>query len=79
MALVKSIVATTTLRTAVHKPTHCEYAVVRPEGGGVYVQLDTFGSARRKCVGKASQSIQLDEAAAKQLMDLLRAAFPDIS
>ena len=79
MALVKSIVATTTVGTKVHRPTHCEYSVVRPEPGGVYVQLDTFGSVSRKCVGKVSQSIQFDEAAAKQLMHLLRAAFPDIT
>lgn len=79
MALVKSIVTTPTVRTAVHQPTHCEYSIVRPHGGGVYVQLDTFGSARRKCVGKVSQSLQLDEAAAKQLMDLLRDTFPDVA
>jgi hypothetical protein len=79
MALVRSIAATSTVRTAVHQPTHCESSIVRPQGGGVYIQLDTFGSAKRKCVGKVSQSIQLDEAAAKQLMHLLRDAFPDIT
>lgn len=78
MALVRTIVATSDVRTAVHQPTHCEYAIVRPPEGGVYLQLDTFGSARRKCVGKVSQSIQLDHNAAKQLIEVIRNTFADL-
>ncbi len=36
------------------------------------VQIDTFGSAERQMHGKQSQTIQLDERAARQLFVILR-------
>lgn len=42
----------------------------------VVLQLDTYGSADRKMEQKVSQSIQLDEHAARELVKLLEVAFP---
>ncbi|MFT4122186.1 methionyl-tRNA formyltransferase [Bradyrhizobium sp.] len=39
------------------------------------VQIDTFGSDDRKMHGKQSQTIQLDEKAARQLFKILRDSF----
>ncbi|MCC0003149.1 MAG: hypothetical protein H6871_09340 [Methylobacteriaceae bacterium] len=39
------------------------------------LQIDTFGSADRQMQGKQSQTIQLDERAARQLFGILRDSF----
>ena len=39
------------------------------------LQIDTFGSADRQLQGKQSQTIQLDEKAARQLFGILRESF----
>jgi hypothetical protein len=44
-------------------------------GGETYLQLDTHGSSDRSVPGKVSQSVQLNEASAKQLRQLLAQAF----
>ena len=40
------------------------------------LHLETYGSSGRQIPGKVSQSIQLDEAAAANLVRILRQAFP---
>lgn len=52
----------------------CGYSVVHLAGSR-FVQLNTYGSAHRHIPGKVSQTLQLDEQAARQLIDILRAAF----
>lgn len=42
------------------------------------LQLDTFGSDDRENPGKLSQTLQLDERAARELLTVLRQAFPDL-
>ena len=42
------------------------------------VHLETYGSAERSIPGKVSQSIELDEERARELVDILRRAFPNI-
>ena len=39
------------------------------------LQIDTFGSANRQMQGKQSQTIQMDERAARQLFGILRDSF----
>jgi hypothetical protein len=64
-------------RGRVHGEVECGYTVFA-ERGKSYLQLDTYGSSERVIPGKVSQSIQLDEAAARQLKLLLEKAFPGI-
>ena len=44
-------------------------------GGKRLVQLDTYGGEDRDIPGKVSQTLQLDEAAAGQLVKILQGAF----
>ena len=78
MALVTSFEETRKDRTTVHRQPRCFYSIV--EGGGYhrYLQLDTVGSDERQITDKISQSMQFDRAAASQLMQLLKQAFPGI-
>lgn len=43
--------------------------------GKTWLQLDTYGSTERKFPGKTSQTIQLDESAARALYGVLRGVF----
>jgi hypothetical protein len=40
------------------------------------VHLSTFGSDQRQSEPKSSQSIQLDESSARELIEILESAFP---
>jgi hypothetical protein len=40
------------------------------------LRLETYGSADREIPGKRSQSFELDESAARELIGILRDAFP---
>lgn len=42
------------------------------------LHLETYGSAERRRQGKVSQVIDLDERAARELVGILRKAFPGI-
>jgi hypothetical protein len=64
-------------RGRVHGEVECGYTAFE-SGGKTYLQLDTYGSSERAIPGKVSQSIQLDEEAARQLKRLLRHTFPGI-
>lgn len=55
----------------------CEHQVI--DAGEVkLLHLSTFGSDHRASGHKPSQTLQLDEAAARELMDILTAAFPGV-
>lgn len=47
--------------------------------GDRFVQFDTYGSPDRKFRGKVSQSIQPDKDAARELVQIVRRAFPDLA
>lgn len=59
----------------IHDGVLCGYAVAEV-GGRRIIQLETYGSADRKIPGKVSQSLQLDEDGAKELIRILHRAFP---
>jgi hypothetical protein len=42
------------------------------------LRLETYGSARREIPGKRSPSLELDEQAARKLVEILRTAFPSL-
>lgn len=55
----------------------CEYAVI-DDGRARLLHLTTFGSENRASERKSSQSIQLDEERARELVDIIIKAFPEI-
>ena len=77
MARIRSF-ATSDQRIKAH-PTEvdCEYAVLG-DGPTRLVHLTTFGSDDRKSDRKSSQSLQLDLACARELVEILQRAFPEI-
>lgn len=48
------------------------------DDGRPFLHLTTFGSDSRKSQPKSSQSLQLDEGMARQLVALLRETFPGL-
>lgn len=79
MALVCSIRPALRDEGRVHSPVQCNAFYFRGPGGKTYVQLDTLGSPGRQEQGKVSQSLQLDEGGARELLALLRKAFPRLA
>ena len=60
-----------------HQPVLCGYACYEADGERVLL-LETYGTKDRKFPDQASQSIQLDEDAARELKHLIESAFPEI-
>ena len=54
----------------------CFYNVIVQPDGSQLLHLSTFGSDFRKSKPKSSQSIQVDETIARELIRLLRSTFP---
>jgi len=55
----------------------CQHRIVS-SGGVRLLHLSTFGSDQRASQPKMSQSIQLDSARAGELIDIIKAAFPEL-
>lgn len=58
----------------IHKPTNATFTTFFVQGKK-YFQIDTYGSDERAMPEKVSQSIQLDEEAARTLHDILKREF----
>ncbi|GAB2660928.1 hypothetical protein GCM10027068_46240 [Prescottella soli] len=54
----------------------CYFDTVADQNGDTLLHLTTFGSDLRKSKPKSSQSIQIDIAMAKQLVEVIYDAFP---
>jgi hypothetical protein len=63
------------IRSRPHSEVECGYTILT-EDGRTLLQLETYGSDRRQIPGKVSQSIQIDEEAARMLSSLIRRTFP---
>jgi hypothetical protein len=61
-----------------HDEVECGYSIF-DAGQARILQLDTYGSVGRARPGQVSQSLQFDEQAAKELLKLIRMAFPGVS
>ncbi len=79
MALIRELTPISSDRTSVHDGVDCGYRILTAPDHARLVQLDTYGSDGRKLAGKASQSIQIDEARAQQLIAIFLEAFPALS
>jgi len=75
MALVRKLEKVSLQVEKVHGEVNCTYTAFRAADGKAYFQIDTYGSPERKLKGKKSQTVQLDEGAAKQLIALLKSEF----
>jgi hypothetical protein len=77
MARVRSI-TTGTQDVRVHPSEVDAYVqTIEAPDGTRYLHLSTFGSDDRRSAPKSSQSLQLDESTARDLIERLREAFPD--
>jgi len=77
MALIEDFEARQIEPRRVHDGIVCGYAATAVNGRRI-LQLETYGSADRKIPGKVSQSIQLDEAAARKLKRIIELSFPGV-
>lgn len=77
MARVRSFTRST--QTIRRHPTEvdCEFATIG-EGTDRLLHLSTFGSDERRSERKSSQSLQIDLARARELVDIIVSAFPEI-
>jgi hypothetical protein len=74
MALIERLEYRPLEGTHVHGGVTCGYRWFEVDGRRI-LQLDTYGSADRAIPGKVSQSLQLDESAARELKLLIQRAF----
>ena len=78
MALISEFVEAQTERRKLDPTTvTCDWLAFRTEQGPI-LQLSTGGSPGRKNPGKSSQKIQLDRAAARDLIELIATTFPGL-
>lgn len=77
MAKIKEFHKVALESTRIHGGVNCGWRIFSA-GGERILQLDTYGSEARKIPGKVSQSIQLDESSARDLMEIVLRAFPGV-
>jgi hypothetical protein len=77
MALIKRFEERPLEPKRVHGPVVCGYRAVQI-GTEQILQMETYGSENRVSGEKVSQSIQVDEAGARELMKILQRSFPQI-
>jgi hypothetical protein len=75
MALITDFSRVEKKTQKIHEPVECGYSVFRDRQGEIVLQLDTYGTSERKLTNKVSQSIQLDEAAARELLKIITSTF----
>jgi hypothetical protein len=71
MALVRKLERSLLQRTGVHEAVDCTYTVFEDKMGQRYLQIDTYGSARRQFRNKKSQTMQFGPDAIRELYRLL--------
>ncbi|MGC9455750.1 MAG: methionyl-tRNA formyltransferase [Phycisphaerae bacterium] len=79
MALVTQLERIAKDRPKVHKPTHGTYFSFVGDRDKRYFVLETYGTCDREFPEKVSQSVQLDEQGAAQLIRILREEFPNLA
>ncbi len=77
MAFVKKVIWTPKERIKL-QPSEVVCHVYADPAGPRIVQLDTYGSDERQNPGKQSQTLQLTEDTARELVGLLKRAFPGL-
>jgi hypothetical protein len=78
MALIREYLSVPSDTQKLHGPVACGHRTFTVDGQRI-LQLDTYGSAERVITGKVSQTIQLDAESARQLLEIITAAFPNLA
>jgi hypothetical protein len=78
MALIKEFRSVTSDVQRVHGPVTCGHRIFTVDGQRI-LQLDTYGSTERQIPDKISQSLQLDADSARELLAIIKNAFPDLT
>ncbi len=76
MALVKDLQHRSLEKFTEHTEAKCTYSIVTDPEGKKLLQIDTYGSNRRKLRGKTSQSIRFSKEALRELKRILAEHFP---
>lgn len=74
MALIRKFNNKRMDRNSIHDEIEASYTVFERDGRS-FLQIDSYGRADREIPGKKSQTIQLDEQGATQLLSILKEAF----
>lgn len=77
MARLRKLDHTTTERQSLHKEADGGWRSFDLEGTRI-LQIDTYGTDSRDRPGQVSQSLQLDEQKAQQVVDIIRRTFPEV-
>lgn len=77
MALIMKFTERPDARIAWRSEVECGYAIGEYRGVRV-VHLETYGSSTRAYPGKGSQFIEIDAEGARELIRILKRAFPEI-
>lgn len=78
MALIKKFEPVQADVQRLHGPVTCGFRSFVVDGRRV-LQLDTYGSADRQILNKISQSVQLDVGGARELIEIIQRAFPELA
>lgn len=70
MAIVRSLKRLNMVRPSKHTEVNATYTLI-PSEDGPFLQIDTYGSARRRLRGKKSQSIRFSPEALVQLSEII--------
>jgi hypothetical protein len=74
MALIRTFTRKDRERASLHDEIEATYTTFERDGRMLF-QIDTYGRKSRQVPGKQSQTLQLDEQAARELVNILKAAF----
>jgi hypothetical protein len=77
MARIASFAPVVKERIGRHTDVSCGFAVTSYDGQPALL-IETYGSSQRQSAPKTSQSLLLDERAARELARLIRRVFPGI-
>ena len=67
MAIIRKLEPITLEVEAKHTEVNSTYTMIVDQSGEKYLQIDTYGSKKRKIPGKKSQSIRFSPEAIRQL------------
>lgn len=71
MALITHLKKGEKDRQSIHDTTECLYYIIHDSENRKYLQINTFGSEKRKDKGTVSQSIQFSPEAIERLKEII--------
>jgi hypothetical protein len=77
MALIRRFTENRASRVGWRTEVDCGYKIAEVSDRTI-LHLETYGSSARQIPGKVSQSLELDESQARELLMIIRRAFPGL-